>query len=193
MKLTDLQYVPSLDLLAPQALFRIQRTHARPGTVRLGRVLLPPSHLMTGRFDIDDQPVGYFAESPETAVYEVLCRREALALSMSELARRNLLCVQTKVPLNLLDLRPHAQSWPVLQSLRFPITQALAKDAHDQGFSGIAYRSAQHYAMDCYALFGDALKTLKAAWSESLLEPGTGNLHGAVAAALLGSKVPLTT
>ena len=33
MKLTDLQYVPSLDLLAPQALFRIQRRRARSAPV----------------------------------------------------------------------------------------------------------------------------------------------------------------
>lgn len=192
MKLSDLQYIPATDLPAPHALYRIQRQRARPGSLRLGRLLLPPSDLMCGRFDVRGQPVAYFAETPETAAYEVLCRREALALSMAELGQRNLLCVQTRVPLSLLDLRPHAQSWPVLQSLRFGLTQGLAKQALQYGFSGIVYRSAQQYGMDCYALFGDALKTLKPVWIEPLLEAHSGHLHGVVATALQGSQLPLT-
>ena len=191
MKLADLQYVPQFDLLAPHALFRIQATRTRRGTVKVGRVLLAPSHQMIGRFDIHGVPVGYFAESPETAAYEALCRRESMGLSVSVLAKRSLLCLQTTAPLKLLDLRPHAQSWPVLQSLRFEHTQAVAAETFAQGFSGIAYRSAQQYGMDCYAIFGDALKILKPAWTEPLLEPGTGNFHRTVASALEGSRITL--
>lgn len=192
MKLTDLEYAPTFDLLAPSALFRIQRSRARPGTVRIGRLLLPPSTLLNGRFDVSGVPVGYFAEAPDTAAYEALARRETTSLSVQTIAARSLLCVQASRTLTLLDLRMHASSWPVLQSLRLAHTQELAADAHAQGFAGVVYCSAQQNNMASYAIFGKALASLKAAWSEGLVEPGTGNLHAVIASALKGSQVPLT-
>jgi hypothetical protein len=191
MKLADLEFAPSFDLPAPSVLYRIQRARARRGSLRVGRILLPPSHLLSGRFDVGGIPVGYFAEAPETAVYESLCRREATAISMNAAAMRSLLCVQTSQPITLLDLRMHASSWPVLQSLRLSHTQELATEAHAQGFAGIAYCSAQQYNMHCYAVFGDALASLRTVWVERLTEPGTGNLHGVLAGAIKGSQVPL--
>lgn len=193
MNLADIQYVPHFDLLAPQMLFRVQRTRASAGSVRIGRklLLLPPSHLLCGRFDIAGQPVAYFAERPETAIYEAICRREATGVSYALMARRSLLSVRTSAEVRLLDLRPHAPSWPVLQSLRFDQTQSLAAQAHFAGFHGIVYRSAQQYGMDCFALWGLALTALRRLSLEKLLEPGTGNLHGALAMALNGSQLPL--
>lgn len=70
--------------------------------------------------------MAYFAERPETALYEATCRREAVGVSYAMMAKRSLLSVQTTAKLSLLDLRPHASSWPVLHSLRFDQTQALA-------------------------------------------------------------------
>lgn len=115
MKLADLEFAPSFDLPAPSVLYRIQRARARRGSLRVGRILLPPTHLLSGRFDVTGVPVGYFAEAPETSVYESLCRREATAVSMQAAAMRTLLCVQTSLPMVLLDLRKHASSWPVLR------------------------------------------------------------------------------
>ncbi|MDC6169584.1 MULTISPECIES: RES family NAD+ phosphorylase [unclassified Roseateles] len=192
MKLSDLEYAPAFDLLAPTALFRIQRSRVRAGTVRIGRLLLPPSTLLNGRFDVAGVPVGYFAEAPDTAAYEALARRETTFLSIQTITGRSLLCVQASRTLTLLDLRMHASSWPVLQSLRLAHTQELAADAHAQGFAGIVYCSAQQNNMACYAVFGDAMASLKVAWTERLVEPGTGNLHTVIAAALKGSQVPLT-
>lgn len=191
MKLADLEFTPSLDLPFPSVLYRIQRARARRGSLRVGRILLPPSHLLNGRFDLSGISVGYFAEAPETAVYESLCRREATAVSLQAAAMRTLLCVQTTQPMMLLDLRMHASSWPVLQSLRVRHTQELAAEAHAQGFAGIVYCSAQQPNMDCYAIFGDALASLRAVWSERLTEPSTGNLHAVLASAIKGSQVPL--
>jgi RES domain-containing protein len=191
MKLADLEYAPSFDLVSPAVLYRVQRSRRRPGTLRLGHILLPPSHLLSGRFDIAGVPVGYFAEAPETAVYEVLCRREATAISMSTVALRKLLCLQTNQPLQLLDLRIHVSSWPVLQSLRVGHTQGLAADAHAHGFAGIVYSSAQQHGMSCYAIFGAELAGMRVHRADHLLEPGTGNLHVALASALRGSQVPL--
>ena len=104
---------------------------------------------------------------------------------------RTLLCVQTTQPLALLDLRMHASNWPVLQSLRLSHTQELAAESRAQGFAGIVYCSAQQHNMHCYAIFGDALAGLRAVWSERLTEPGTGNLHAVLAAAIRSSQVPL--
>ena len=191
MKLTDLEFVPSFELLAPTILYRIQRSRARRGSVRAGRILLPPSHLLSGRFDVNGVPVGYFAEAPETAVYESLCRREAVAVSMQSAALRTLLCVQTARPLTLLDLRMHASSWPVLQSLRLSHTQELAAQAQAQGFEGVIYCSAQQHSMHCFAIFAGALRGLRTLWAERLTEPGTGNLHAVLVNALKGAQLPL--
>lgn len=135
--------------------------------------------------------MAYFAERPETAIYEAICRREATGVSCALVGKRSLLTVQTTAKLTLLDLRPHVFSWPVLQSLRFSHTQALAAEAHAAGFSGIVYRSAQQYGMDCFALWGQALTELHRVSLESLIERQTGNLHGTLATALIGAQLPL--
>jgi len=192
MHLTQLHFAPTTLLAASQALYRIQRHRAQPGTVRIGPLRLPPASRLSGRFDLAGTSVGYFAEAPETAVYEALARRETNALSMSVLKQRKLLCVQTKVALQLLDLRPHASTFPVLQSLRFEQTQELAVEATAAGYDGIVYRSAQQFGMDCYAIFDPALRELTGSWSEPLVERTTGNLHSVVVSCLLGSKLPLT-
>lgn len=191
MKLADLEFTPSFDLPAPAVLYRIQRTRARRGSIRAGRVLLPPADLLGGRFDVAGIAVGYFAEAPETAVYESLCRREATSVSLQAASLRTLLCFQTTQRLNLLDLRMHASSWPVLQSLRLGHTQELAADAFAHGFSGIVYCSAQQHNMHCYALFEEPLNSIRALWAERLTEAGTGNLHAVLASAIKGSQVPL--
>ena len=193
MKLADLQYIPHFDLLAPQFLFRVQHSSARAGTVRIGTrlLLLPPSNLLSGRFDIAGQPVAYFAEQPETALYEAICRREAMGVAYALMAERSLLRVQTTAKLSLLDLRPHASNWPVLHSLRFDQTQALAAEAHAAGFFGVVYKSALQHDKDCFALWGQALTALRRMSVESLVESGSGNLHVALATALNGSRLPL--
>lgn len=146
---------------------------------------------MTGRFDVPDDDVGYFAESAESAVYETLARREVTSLSLSALGGRALLTMKVTTPLLLLDLRPHAAAWPVLQSLRYGATQGLAMNAKALGYNGIAYRSAQQYGADCFAIFGSALKALRLESKLPLVNPATGGLHRAAATAVRGSKVPL--
>ena len=135
--------------------------------------------------------MAYFAERPETALYEAICRREAVGVSYAMMAKRSLLSVQATANLPLLDLRPHASSWPVLHSLRFDQTQALAAEAHAAGFLGVVYKSAQQYDNDCFALWGQALRALHRMSVERLVESGSGNLHVALTAALKGSRLPL--
>lgn len=192
MRLTELQYAPDCQLAAHSVLHRIQRIRSRPGTVSVGALRMPPAGSMVGRFDLSAMVVGYFAESAEAAIYETLARREATLLSLADVGRRVLLSMRTSATLNLLDLRPHAATWPVLQSLRYASTQMLAHDAHEHGFDGVVYRSAQQYGRDCFALFGEATSALRAISKTPLLELRTGALHRAVATAIRGSQIPLT-
>ena len=191
MKLSTLEFVPSRILTAPQILYRIQRLRARAGTLSVGPLRVAPAHLLAGRFDLKGVPVGYFAETPETAAYETFARRETLHVSAATLAQRGLLCVKTTRPLTMLDLRPHTGSWPVLQSLRFGQTQALAADAAAEGFDGVMYHSVQHFSRDCFAVFGSALDAVKLVWRQHLVERMTGNVHQVAAEALRGSQLPL--
>ena len=190
MKLHDLQYLPPVTLAASQTVYRVQRIKARPGAVSVGPLKLSPIGDMSGRFALAKTVTGYFAESPETAIYESLVRREAVLLSLSNAASRQLLCLQTTRPVALLDLRPHAASWPVLQSLRFRVTQEIAAGAFAEGFEGVAYRSAQHYGQDCFVVFGSALKSFRLVSRKALVLPD-GSMHQALSAAIRGGQMML--
>lgn len=190
MRLHDLQYLPPVTLAASQTVYRVQRARARPGALSIGPLRMAPLGDMAGRFALAKVAACYFAESPETALYESLVRREAVSLSLSGAAGRQLLCLRTTRPIQLLDLRPHASSWPVLQSLRFSATQDIAGEAWAQGFEGIAYRSAQHYGLDCFVVFGAGLKAFRLVWREALMLPD-GSMHQALAAAIRGGQIML--
>ncbi|MCW5611726.1 MAG: RES family NAD+ phosphorylase [Rubrivivax sp.] len=190
MKLHDLQYLPPVTLAASQTVYRVQRARARPGSASIGPLNMAPVGDMYGRFAVADAVTCYFAESPETALYESLVRREAVALSISIAAGRQLLCLRTTRPIQLLDLRPHASSWPVLQSLRFAATQGIAAEAFAAGFEGIAYRSAQQYGQDCFVVFGAGNKAFRLVWREALML-ADGSMHQALAAAIRGGQIIL--
>lgn len=189
MKLTDLEYAPAYVLPPSLALYRVQRFAPRRGDKKAGRIRLAPPGTLSGRFDLPDELVGYFAERPETAGYECLARREFETMDFAQLAQRELLCLTVRRQIRLLDLRAHAQSWPVLQSLRFNLTQELAASARDGGFEGIIYKSAQQFGMDCMAVFGPALSRLRYEWADRLVEPGTGNFHSVVAEIARGAQI----
>ncbi len=188
MKFLDLQYLPPITLAASQTVYRVQRTKARPGAVSIGPLKMAPIGDMSGRFALANTETGYFAESPETAIYETLVRREAVSLSVSNASARQLLCLRTLRPVHLLDLRQHASSWPVLQSLRFSATQEIAAGALAAGFQGIAYRSAQHYGQDCFVVFGASVKGFRLVWRKALVLPD-GSMHQALATAILGGQI----
>lgn len=191
MKLHDLQYLPSTTLPASHTVYRVQRTKARPGSVRIGPLKMAPAGDLHGRYSVATTASCYFAESAETAIYESLVWREAVALSLDIAENRQLLCLSTTRPIHFLDLRHHASSWPVLQSLRFTATQAIAAGALAEGFEGIVYRSAQHYGQDCFVVFGTSLKAFKLAWRKPLLLPD-GAMHQALATAIRGGQIMLT-
>jgi hypothetical protein len=86
MQLHEFQYLPPVTLSASQTVYRVQRIKARPGAVTTGPLKTAPIGDMSGRFALTGAATGYFAESPETAVYESLVRREAVWLSISNAA-----------------------------------------------------------------------------------------------------------
>lgn len=191
MKLEELEHAPDFILPSPSILYRVQRLRSRRGAVAVGQLRVPPRGLLLNRFDLADDEVAYFAEASETAVYETLARREATSLSMSTVASRALLTLQTTAPLRLLDLRFHAGAWPVLQSLRYVETQELARGARAAGYDGLIYRSAQQYGSDCVALFGaSAMRCMKPITKLPLVSPA-GALHRAAAVAIRRARVPL--
>lgn len=189
MKLVELEYAVDCTLPSPSILYRVQRLRSRRGAVAVGSLRVPPRGLLLNRFDLVDDEVAYFAESNETAVYETLARREATSLSMTTIAGRALLTLQTTASLRLLDLRFHAGAWPVLQSLRFAETQELAREARALGYDGLIYRSAQQYGSDCVVLFGaGAMRCVKLVTKLPLVN-SAGGLHRALAEAIRGAKV----
>lgn len=192
MKITDLGFLTEHHLPTGTSLFRIQWVRARRSTLVRGPLKLPPPGTGGGRFDLRHEAVAYLAETPETAAYETLARRETTILSLASLADRRLLTMRTTGPLRLADLRPHVSSFPVLHSLRYSETRELAEDIALQGHDGIVFASAQHPGGDCYAVFDKGQGLLKpVSRAVPLAVRGSGEVHSCVVTALRGSRVPV--
>jgi hypothetical protein len=136
--------------------------------------------------------LGYFAFQDLTAVYETLARRDGRSIALATVKARDLPTVTLRSGgLRIADLRPHATDWPVLQSNRYTSTQALAADLHAHRYDGVLYLSAQHYALDCLALFGAANASTSRVSSDPLFEASAGRLHGSLVDAERGSELPI--
>ena len=145
---------PILEVPAHQVWHRVQRKTARKDSVRhKGYVLAPPGGL-AGRFDLTDEATAYLADSPETALYESLFRREVRSCHFSRIEQRALLSFATHAALRLVDLRGLETHYPVLQSMRYETSQAFAAACRQQGLHGVPYASAQHASHSCVCLFG---------------------------------------
>lgn len=190
MNLKDLN-PPLIELPAGQTFFRVQLLRARPGTVKASGLLLPPAGVLSGRFCLPDQVTAYLADSADTALFESQFRREAKSRSLGELRKRALLQLCTTEPLRLVDLRPLAEPYPLLLSLRIEQTQALAKDCFQAGLQGLIYASAQHMQHACVCLFPAGISTLKRQHQFPLVQPGSRRLLKVVADAARRSGVPL--
>ena len=190
MRLKDLTHLSSHTIAAGQSFYRVQRARATRATVKLGPLKLPPAGVMSGRFDLAAHATAYLGESPETALYEAVFRREATMVSLAMLAQRELLAVQLVHEIQLGDLRPHALTSPVLQSLRHSETQQLALEAHAAGFVGLIYRSAQQFGQDCIVLFDPHAATAKLLWRAPLINSACA-VNRWVAVVARGSRIPL--
>jgi hypothetical protein len=180
-----------IELPAGQTFFRVQLLRARPGSVKLNGLLLPPAGVLSGRFCLPDRVTAYLADSADTALFESQFRRDAVSRSLTDLRKRALLQFTTTQPLRLADLWPLAEPYPVLQSLRLAQTQALARDCFKAGHHGLVYASAQHPQHAFIALFPDGIAALKRTQSWPLVKPGTRQLLHTVMDAARRSGVPL--
>lgn len=169
MNLQDIQFLTPYKLPPGQSLFRVQRRTATANTIRRGPLKLAPLGMAAGRFDVTAAPSAYLAESPETSLYESVFRREATGVSLARLAQQELVTVQITQEVELGDLRPHASSWPVLQSLRYSETRELAEAAFAAGYQGLLYRSAQQAGQDCIVWFDPPAGAVKLLSATSLV------------------------
>lgn len=182
---------PIIELPAQQTWHRVQRKTARPGSVRLNGFILAPTGGLTGRFDLAGEPTAYLADSPETALYESLFRREVRACHWDRLQQRVLASFHTVQSLRLVDLRGIEERYPVLQSLRYDATQSFAADCRQKDLHGIVYASAQHPYHSCVCLFRAGLDRARRIAVMPLVQQTTENLHKAVMTAARGSQVPI--
>jgi len=180
MNLRTLDEIAPYSLGRHQDVYRVQRWRADPDGPARGPLRVAPAGIGRGRFDLPDQRVAYFADSPETAAFETIGRRELTFIALDGLRSAELLCVKTTRELTLVDLTRLAPDWPVLQSMRYGPSQALAAEAAAEGFDGVVYRSPQHYAGTCFAVFEHAFGELRRRWHQRLIEPGSGNVHRVV-------------
>ena len=182
---------PVLEIPSHQVWHRVQRKISRGDSVRLkGYVLAPPGGL-AGRFDLPDEATAYVADSPETALYESLFRREVRSCQLSRIGQRAMVSFQTMAPIRLVDLRGLEERYPVLQSMRYETSQAFALGCRQQGLHGVLYASAQHPSHSCVCLFKNGIELTKKLDAIALVQPGTGQLHKSVVLAARGSQVPI--
>jgi hypothetical protein len=182
---------PLIELPAGQTFFRVQLLRARPGTVKTNGLLLPPAGVLSGRFCLPDQVTAYLADSEDTALFESQFRRDTTSRSLGDLRKRALMQFTTTQPLRLVDLRPLAEPYPLLLSMRIEQTQALAHDCLKAGHQGLIYASAQHLQHACICLFPDGISALKRQLQSPLVRPGSRQLLHAVVEAARRSGVPL--
>jgi len=182
---------PVLEIPAHQVWHRVQRKNGRGDSVRLkGYVLAPPGGF-AGRFDLADEATAYVADSPATALYESIFRREVRSCHLSRIEQRALVSFETVAPVRLVDLRGLEERYPVLQSMRYETSQAFAQACRQQGLHGVLYASAQHPSHSYVCLFKTGTERTKKLEAVALVQPGTGLLHKAVVLAARGSQVPI--
>jgi RES domain-containing protein len=190
MNFKDL-HPPILEIPDHQVWHRVQRKSSRKGSVRLKGYLLPPTGGMTGRFDLPDEPTVYLADSPETALYESIFRREVRSCHWDRLMARAMVTFETRASLRLADLRGLEERYPVLQSMRYEISQRFSAECRLQGLHGVLYSSAQHPQHSCVCLFHSGILLTKKLTAFALIEPGTNHLLKSVVNAAHGSQVPI--
>ncbi len=182
---------PLIEPPADQIWYRIQRTRPRSDSVRRRGFIIAPAGTASGRFDLPNEPTAYLADSPQTSLYESLFRREALVCPLAQLKSRSLVSWRTVAGLRLIDIRGAEERFPVLQALRYSVTQAFAQTCKATGAHGILYASAQHPHHGCICLFSEGIERMKVVASVPLVQFNTGRLHRAVAEAAHGSQVPI--
>ena len=182
---------PILEVPAYHIWHRVQRKNGRSDSVRLNGYVLAPPGGRAGRFDLAGEPAAYLADSPETALYESLFRREVRSCHITRIEQRALVSFETRLPVRLVDLRGLEEQFPVLQSMRYDTSQAFAQACVGQALHGVLYASAQHPRHSCAGLFQSGIERTRKVEVTALVQSGTMLLHKAVAVVAQGSEVPI--
>lgn len=199
MKLKDinlaLSNVPIVEIPAHQIWYRVQLKKPKLKSIRFKDYVLAPLPEVTqglnSRFDLAEESVAYLADSPETALYEALFRRNLTMCHWDRIALRELLTFETQKPIRVAYLRGQEEQYPVLQSMRYESSQELAKSYREKGLDGLLYASAQHPYHGCICLFKSGMEKTKKLESYPLVESKTKAFHKAVITAQRGSQVPI--
>ena len=184
---------PKIELPAGQIFSRVQRLKARKDSVQINGLLLPPTGIKAGRYCLAAGLTAYLADSPLTALYEAVFRREVKTfVALADLRQRSLATFKSLQPLRLVDLRGIEARYPVLVSQRIQHTQALAEQCHSSGFDGIVYASAQHPYHACVCLFETGARKLVFVDELALVKPRSNRLLTVVADAANKSGIEIT-
>ncbi|QEI08681.1 RES family NAD+ phosphorylase [Pigmentiphaga aceris] len=185
------QETPIVELPAGATWFRVQRIKAISGSVRKRGFILPPAGILAARFDLPDGITAYLADSEPTALYETVFRREATSCTLLQLTERQLVVFTNAKALRLADLRGQEEKYPALHSLRYPVTQDLARRYRVSALDGILFTSAQHATHRCICIFESGIAKMRRGAQIPLVQPGTTRLHRHVLDAAYRSQVPI--
>lgn len=182
-----------IEIPAGDVFYRIQLTKPRKTSVRKNRMILAPAGLQSGRFCLKSSITAYIGDSPETALYEAVLRREIKSsIPLESLRKKSLASFEIKKSLRLVDLRGLEEKYPVLQSQRIQFTQAFAEECFSAGYDGILYASAQHPHHECICLFETGIQKMKFVEAFPLVKPGTDILMKSVIEAAEYSGLSIT-
>lgn len=182
-----------IEIPAGDVFYRIQLTKPRKTSVRKNRMFLAPAGHQSGRFCLKSSVTAYIADSPDTALYEAVFRREIEAsIPLESLRKKSLATFRIKNPLRLVDIRGLEEKYPVLQSRRIQFTQAFAEECFVAGYDGILYASTQHPYHECICLFEAGIKKMKFLEALPLVKPGTDILMQSVIEAADCSGLSIT-
>lgn len=186
----SLKQAPATELPVGQIFHRVQLTKSRPESVEINRISMPPAGHQAGRFCLKTGVTAYMADSPETALYEALFRREQKAsVPLEALRMKSLASFKSHKTLKLIDLRGFEEKYPFLQSQRIQFTQAFSEECFTAGFDGIFYASAQHPHHVCTCLFESGAKKMRFINALPLVKPGSDLLLKEVVTAARCSAV----
>ncbi len=169
-------------------IYRIERRSPHPSAVRCGPFTIAPVGKLLFRFDSTLALVGYASVQPETAAYETIVRRNMHTVARVDIDARDLLTINVKTSIRLLDIRRLASAHPVLTSDRYAMNQPLADDAVNAGYEGIAYTSAQQPGAMCCALFDSGMTKCALVRRDPLTDP-LGNFHRVAFDAITGGEI----
>lgn len=189
----SIQQCAIIELPESQVFYRVQRKSRRKGSKVIRGMILPPPGILAGRFCLNNGLTAYLGDSPETALYEAIFRRDLRAhVTLDSLCAKELRTYRSNKILRLVDIRGAEEKYPFLHSMRIQHTQEFAHRCFNDGFDGIIYSSAQHPFHECICLFENGAKKMAFVEAMPLVNQGKDQLLRVVVQAALRSAIEIT-